>query len=102
MSRLPPPRLPGTDSAPWNKQSPTVTADMHHSPQVLPSDQWGLGSGCRVGSGVLPWEVLVLATLNWEPHLLSPPPAQALLWEVMDTPQPILPTRKQTQDEGLC
>lgn len=42
-SRLPPPRLPGADSAPRNKQSPTVTADTHHSPPVLPRNHWGLG-----------------------------------------------------------
>ena len=61
---LPPPRLPGADSAPWNKQSPTVTADTRHSPPGLPSDQWGLGSGSVVGSGVLPWKVLVLTNLD--------------------------------------
>lgn len=60
VSRLPPPRLPGSDSAPWNKQSPTMTADTHHSPPGLPSDYWGLGSGSGVGSGVLPWKVLIL------------------------------------------
>lgn len=38
VSRLPPPRLPGSDSAPWNKQSPTMTADTRHSPPGLPSD----------------------------------------------------------------
>lgn len=41
----PPPRLPGADSAPWNKQSPTMTADTRHSPPGLPSDQWGLAQG---------------------------------------------------------
>lgn len=55
---FPPPRLPGADSAPWNKQSPTVTADTRHSPPGLPSDQRGLGSGSVVGSGVLPCKVL--------------------------------------------
>lgn len=54
VSRLPPPRLPSTDSAPWNKQSPTVTADTRHSPSGLPSDLCSLGSGCGVDSGVLP------------------------------------------------
>ena len=64
VSRLPPPRLPGADSAPWNKQPPMVTADTRHSPPGLPSDQWGLGSGSVVGSGVLPWKVLVLTNLD--------------------------------------
>lgn len=49
-----PPRLPGADSAPWNKQSPTMTADTRHSPPGLPSDQWGLAQGLGWDLGSCP------------------------------------------------